>query len=204
VLDPLRKLLVDTPAATSLNLRKKHFATAQPGGRCETCKGRGKIIVSLDFLADVSRKCSHCDGTGFTETVLQCRIFGLNLVEIMDLTVSEAADVFESHKKLGKTFAMLAEVGLGYLKLGQETGTLSGGERQRLHLAKELLKSGKGHNLYLCDEPSAGLHEADISLLASLLQKLVTAGHSVIFTDHHRGLIGMADYVVELSEGSCR
>jgi len=204
VMDPLRKILAETDTAASLNLRKKHFAIAQPGGRCEECKGRGQHTVSLDFLADVSRPCSHCGGTGFSDKVLQCRYFGLNLIEIMKLTVEEAVAKFRNHKKLCRSFSQLAEVGLGYLQLGQETGTLSGGERQRLHLAKELLTSGKGRNLYLCDEPSAGLHEADISLLANLLRKLVHEGHTVIFTDHHRGLIRTADNIVELSEGNCK
>jgi excinuclease ABC subunit A len=204
VMDTLRKMLSETETASGLELRKKHFAAAQPGGRCEKCKGRGKLTVSLDFLADVSRKCSSCNGSGFSDEVLQCRIVGLNLMDLLNLTIDEAAATFSNSKKLGHKFQQLAEVGLGYLKLGQETGTLSGGERQRLYLARELLTGGKGNNLYLCDEPSAGLHEADISLLASLFQKLVGAGHTVIFTEHHKGLIGMADHVVELHEGKCR
>ncbi len=198
IMDTFRKMLAETKTAKSFHFRKKHFATAQPGGRCEECKGHGHFIVSLDFLADVTRTCSHCQGTGFKKEALQCRVNDLNIIEIMELSAEEAATIFKNSKKLVRCFSQLSDVGLGYLKLGQETGTLSGGERQRLHLAKELLAASRGQNLYLCDEPSAGLHEADISMLGTLLRQLVNEGHTVIFTDHHRGLIGLADCIVEM------
>ncbi len=204
IMDSIRKLLVDTDEARAQNFRKKHFATAQPGGRCETCKGRGHLSVSLDFLADVKRNCDHCHGTGFLSEVLSCRIFNSNLPEILNLTVTEAAQVFESKKTIGPKLLQLVDVGLGYLKLGQETGTLSGGERQRLYLAKELLSGSRSNKLYLFDEPSAGLHEADIDLLINLFRKLISAGNTVIFTEHHQGLISIAHKVFELKDGLIR
>jgi excinuclease ABC subunit A len=206
-MDSLRSLLAATETAKLLQLRKKHFATAQPGGRCESCKGQGRQTVSMDFLADVSRVCGACNGTGFLPNVLQCCIHGMNLVELLDQTVEQAGHVFTESKKLNKALTQLQEVGLGYLKLGQATGTLSGGERQRLHLARELLKAGRGTTLYLCDEPSAGLHELDVDLLARLFHKLVDQGHTVIMTEHHQGLIAQAHAVVEMGGvggGLCR
>ncbi len=204
LMNPLRKMLSETKEAQAQNMTPKFFSTAQPGGRCQECKGQRQLTISLDFLSDVKKVCPSCQGKGFHNDVLECRLHGCNLPEILDLTMEEAATIFEQTPKLKKAFSLLSEVGLHYLRLGQETGTLSGGERQRLHLVKELLSGGKGTNLYLCDEPSAGLHEYDIELLHTLLRKLVLAGHTVIFTEHHQGMIARADHIIELKDGLVR
>jgi len=194
----IRALLAGTDAARDTKLSSRHFSTAQKGGRCETCQGSGREMVSLDFMADVHSICPQCQGSGFTEAVLACRWHQRNISEILKMTVLEALHFFESEKKIAQRLQLLSEAGLSYVPIGQSTGTLSGGERQRLHLACRLLPGNGGPDLYLCDEPTAGLHMADISRLVDLLRRLTAAGHTVIFTEHNTQLIAQADLVLEL------
>jgi len=198
----IRSLLADTPTARTIGLKSRHFDSSRRGGRCETCQGTGKLRVALDFLADVHKTCPDCHGLGFTDQVLTCRWQGRNIAEIMDLTAGEAAVFFAAQETLVPRLQLLTEVGLSYLKLGQPTRTLSGGERQRLHLACRLLTGSRGPDLLLCDEPTAGLHMADIACLSDLLSRLADAGHTVVFTEHNAQLIAGADHIVTLGPGA--
>ena len=199
---PLRKLLADTEAAKTSGLAARHFSTAQKGGRCETCQGSGQLEVALDFLADVHAPCPACQGEGFQAAVLSCRWNGKNIAGMLRLTVAEALEFFGTEPRLKARLQLLQEVGLSYLTLGQPTRTLSGGERQRLHLACKLLPGAKGTDLILCDEPTAGLHMADIHQLVELLRRLTSAGHTVVVTEHNAQLIAAADHVISLGPGA--
>ncbi len=198
---PIRALLAGTDAAKSAKLASRHFSSSQKGGRCETCKGSGELQVSLDFMADVHTPCPDCRAMGFTAGVLGCRWQEKNIAEIMKMTVEEALVFFKTEKKIASRLQLLQDVGLSYLGLGQPTRTLSGGERQRLHLACRLFSGAGGRDLYLCDEPTAGLHMADIRQLSSLLHRLTEAGNTVVVTEHNTQLIAEADCVIELGPG---
>lgn len=198
---PIRSLLAGTQKAKELKLASRYFSTAQKAGRCETCQGTGMLQVSLDFMADVHSPCAACQGQGFTSEVLDIRWQGKNIAEIMKMTVEEALSFFQSEKKIFSRLQLLHDVGLSYLGLGQPTGTLSGGERQRLHLASRLFAGPGGPDLYICDEPTAGLHMADIKHLTALLLRLTTAGHTVVVTEHNTQLIAGAHCVIELGPG---
>ncbi len=200
-LDPIRALLADTDAARAAGLAKRHFTPNQRGGRCETCQGQGALRMSLDFLSDIRTVCPECRGRRFQPHVLICTWRGHSIADILDLTAAEALDLFADQPRIARRLAPVVEAGLGYVPLGQTTASLSGGERQRLHLACELLPDRRGRNLYLCDEPSAGLHMADVERLCGVLRTLVKAGHTVIVAEHDRGLIAAADQVVELGPG---
>ena len=197
----MRSLLATTAAAKNSKLASRHFSTAQKAGRCETCQGAGELQVSLDFMADVHTPCPDCRGEGFKAEVLACRWQDRNIAGMMNMTVEEALEFFQSEKKIASRLQLLSEVGLSYLRLGQPTRTLSGGERQRLHLACRLLPGHAGPDLYLCDEPTAGLHMADIRLLTGLLGRLTQKGHTVVVTEHNAQLIAEADCIITLGPG---
>jgi excinuclease ABC subunit A len=199
---PLRTLLAGTEAAKKANLAARHFSTAQRGGRCESCQGSGQLQVELDFLSDVFSPCPDCRGLGFTAQVLSCSWQDRNIAEILRMTIEEALDFYAAETKIAPRLQLLHDVGLSYLTLGQPTRTLSGGERQRLHLACRLLPGAKGPDLLLCDEPTAGLHMADIQHLCGLLRRLAEAGHTVVVTEHNEQLIAEADFVIELGPGA--
>ncbi len=199
---PIRALLAGTDSARAAGFANRHFSTAQKAGRCETCKGSGRLQISLDFLADVHTTCPDCLGQGFSKPILNCRWQGRNIAEILQMTVQEAQSFFESERKIADRLKLLNDVGLAYLTLGQSTRTLSGGERQRLHLACRLLPGSGGPDLILCDEPTADLHMADIRQLSQLLKRLTKAGHTVVVTEHNSQLIAQADHVIELGPGA--
>ncbi len=204
IVAPVRKLLATTREAQQAGFAVRHFGTASKGGRCENCAGSGRIEVALDFLSDVHSACPQCGGEGFRDEVLACRWRGSNIADILRMTIGEALEFFDDQKKITAGLQPLADVGLDYLTLGQPTRTLSGGERQRLNLACRLLpgrRSGGG-DLLLCDEPTAGLHMADIEHLGKLMCRLAAAGHTLIFTEHNAQLIAMADRVIELGPGA--
>ena len=202
VASALRALLAGTDGAQAAGLAARHFSTAQKGGRCEACQGSGQLRVGLDFLSDVFTPCSDCAGQGFTAEALACTWQSRNIAEILRMTVEDSLAFFAAEKKIAPRLQLLHDVGLSYLTLGQPTRTLSGGERQRLHLACRLLPGTKGPDLLLCDEPTAGLHMADIRHLSRLLRRLAEAGHTVVFTEHNAQLIAEADFVLELGPGA--
>lgn len=196
--DGVRDLFARTASARERGLKKGHFSTNSRGGRCETCEGLGRIKVSMDFLPDVWMGCEDCDGRRFTPAVLECALDGRSIHDVLEMSVEEAASFFAGHREILLTLSTLREVGLGYLRLGQSTGTLSGGELSRLRLATVLLAEGGRSNLYLFDEPTTGLHFDDVARLMELFGRLVDAGHTLVVIEHNLDVIRMADWVIDL------
>jgi excinuclease ABC subunit A len=198
VLDHLRAGLARTPEARTAGLRPGHFSTSAPGGRCEACEGLGQVRVSMDFLADVWVRCETCQGARFRPEVLACRLRGRTIVELLDASLAAVRELLADDPAVAAPLVLLGELGLGYLHLGQPVTTLSGGERQRLELGLELLTPGAGGRLILLDEPTRGLHPADVERLLALLDRLVDAGHSLVVVEHDLQLVAAADWVVDL------
>lgn len=196
ILTSLRELYAELPAAKTSGLRPKHFSANHPSGMCQTCRGHGYRLISMLFMPSVSVLCPDCQGQRLKPLSLTVAFKGKNLGEVLKLTIDEAVSFF-SVPKILKRLKILQDVGLGYLELGQEIQTLSGGEAQRIKLARELLSRGK-KTLYLLDEPTNGLHFADIALLLPVLKRLVAQGHTIILIEHNEEVIKQCDWVVEL------
>ncbi len=198
VFDEIRRLFAETPEARLRGWGPGRFSFNVPGGRCEACKGEGVVRVELEFLPDMFVTCSECEGTRFNRETLQVRYKGKNIAEVLDMTVSEAREHFRNIPKIEQMLAVLEQVGLGYIKLGQPATTLSGGEAQRIKLARELVRPATGSTLYVLDEPTTGLHPADIEKLLEVLQRLVDAGNTVIVIEHNLDVIKCADWIIDL------
>lgn len=194
----MRNLFAGLPEAKRRKLTSKHFSFNTPGGRCESCQGLGVLTVNMHFLPDIEVRCPACKGRRFQEEVLVVKYEGYSISDLLDMTVQESLAVFEGNDKMADMIRLLSEVGLGYLHWGQSVRTLSGGEGQRLRLAKELGKKSKKHTLYLLDEPTTGLHPADVRQLTLLLDKLVDAGNSVIVVEHNLELIRESDWIIDI------
>ncbi|HMA55056.1 MAG TPA: AAA family ATPase, partial [Acidobacteriota bacterium] len=177
---------------------KAHFSFLTPEGRCEACGGTGRKVFSLDHLADVSLPCEVCHGARYDRDVLEVRVSGLTIAGVLELTAAEGAAVFSGLPKVAAGLALLAEIGLGYLRLGQPLDTLSGGERQRLKLAAELMDPPPGRGLYLFDEPTTGLHPSDVDRLLRLFGKLLAAGQTIVAVEHDLDLVSRAGHVIDL------
>ncbi len=196
--DEIRKLMAQSWSARSKGLTPSHFSFNVPGGRCESCKGEGRLMIEMHFLADVYVTCDSCNGKRFTDDVLAVTYRGKNINQILDLTVDEAINFFYEHPPIGRKLKILQDVGLGYLRLGQPAPTLSGGEAQRIKIARELGRKGGKDILYILDEPTVGLHAEDVKKLLSVLNKLVYAGNTVLVVEHNLDVIKSADHVVDL------
>ena len=197
--DEVRALLARTPAAKRLGLSPGRFSFNAKGGRCERCEGSGTVTVDMQFLADVTVLCDVCEGRRFRREVLSVRLRGRNVHELLATTVDEARELFDDVPSLVDRLAPLAAAGLGYLTLGQPTATLSGGEAQRLKVASFLRKGGApGPVLFIFDEPTTGLHAADVSVLLRVFRGLLTAGHSIVAVEHNPGFLASADHLIEL------
>jgi len=197
--DHIRELLTTTPDATALGLRPRDFSFNVEGGRCDVCEGTGRQVIDMHFLADVEVICEACDGQRFQPRILGVEWNGLNIGAILDLTISQALDVFASHQKVLNGLRPLADVGLGYLRLGQSTATLSGGEAQRLKLAAHIAgTSGKENALLLFDEPTTGLHPADLDVLLNVFRRMLDRGFSLVVIEHNLQLIRAADHVIDM------
>jgi excinuclease ABC subunit A len=196
--DALRGLYASTDEARARGFKKAHFSYLTPEGRCEECGGTGRKTVSLDHLADVAVPCEVCRGARYDRAVLEVRLDGRSIAEVLDLTAAEGVRVFAGQAKLAPGLALLAEIGLDYLRLGQPLDTLSGGERQRLKLAADLMGPGGGPALYLLDEPTTGLHPSDVDRLLRLFGRLLEAGHTIVCVEHDLDLISRAAHVLEL------
>ncbi|MEM1202694.1 MAG: excinuclease ABC subunit UvrA [Acidobacteriota bacterium] len=200
--DDIRKLFAATPDATRRGIEAGHFSFNLDRGRCEACKGTGTQEVDMQFMAPVTVTCDSCQGRRFKSEVLAVRLRGRDIFETLDLTVTEAVDLFGDQKRLCRKLQSLVDVGLGYLRLGQSTSTLSGGEAQRLKLASFLDRPAKdGCRLFLFDEPTTGLHLADIDLLHRTFERLVERGHGVVVVEHSTDLVAKADWIVDLGPG---
>jgi excinuclease ABC subunit A len=203
--ETVRGLFAATPEAHQRGFKKSHFSFLTPEGRCGECGGTGRRIVSLDFLADVTTPCESCRGARYNPGVLEVLWSGRTIAEILGLTVRESLGPFADQPKLSSPLALLDEIGLGYLQLGQSLDTLSGGELQRLKLAAELMKPASGPTLYLFDEPTAGLHPVDIDRLLRLFGRLLSAGNTIVAVEHNLELISRAGQVIDLGpEGGDR
>jgi len=196
--ETLRKRLAATPQAKALGLSVKHFSTATPGGRCEVCEGRGVVTVAMDLLPDVTVGCEVCLGKRFRPEVLECLLQGWSIADVMEASVAEAARVFSAEARLAKPLEALREVGLAYLRLGQEGGTLSAGERQRLRLAGLLAEPLVGRVAILLDEPTRGMGFEDVARLSAVLHHLASAGHLVVVVTHDLDLIGACAWIIDL------
>ena len=198
--DEIRRIFADAPLARERRYTARTFSFNVAGGRCETCEGAGYLEVEMVFMADVFVPCDDCGGKRFKPAVLDVRVNGKNVYEVLELTIDEAIRFFPREEKLGQALWHLQQVGLGYLRLGQPATTLSGGEAQRLKIARELAFSGKktGKKLYVMDEPTTGLHLEDIRRLAQVFDRLVDAGHTLVLIEHNLDVIKLADWVIDL------
>lgn len=198
VFTDIRDLFAETPEAKARGYKPGRFSFNVKGGRCEACSGDGIVQIEMHFLADVFVPCEVCGGKRYNEETLDIRYKGKNIYEVLEMTVEEALDFFEHIPKIHKKLKTLLDVGLGYMKIGQPATTLSGGEAQRIKLAKELSRSNTGNTLYILDEPTTGLHFADIKRLLSVLARLTDAGNSVVVIEHNLDIIKTADYIIDL------
>ncbi len=194
----IRETFAATEEARRRKLGAGQFSFNIPGGRCERCEGAGVLNVNMHFLPDVQVRCPVCHGRRFKKEILAVKYGGTNVAQVLDMTIDEALQLFAGVPAVASRLSLMCEVGLGYLQLGQPATTLSGGEAQRVKLAKDLARGGSGHTLYLLDEPTTGLHPADVSRLLILLQRLVDGGSSVVVVEHHLELIQCADWVIDL------
>jgi excinuclease ABC subunit A len=200
--DEVRVLWARSPAAREAGLTKGSFSFNAAGGRCETCEGSGVVTIDMQFLADVTVVCDACDGRRFSPEVLNVRVRGRNVHELLGTTIDEALELFADLPAIASRLAPLAEAGLGYLRLGQSTATLSGGEAQRLKVASFLKPgSGAGPTLFIFDEPTTGLHPRDVEVLLAVFRRLLAAGHSVLAVEHNPAFLLATDWLLELGPG---
>jgi len=221
--DDIRRAFAATRRARTLGITAAHFSFNVPGGRCEACQGMGTQTIDMQFLANVTVTCDACGGHRFQKRVLDVADRGRTVLDVLDMTIAEATEFYEDAPPLVAKLRPLAEVGLGYLRLGQSTATLSGGELQRLKLAAYIGRqsalgsrrpelgiphsalrtphSRAPHGLFIFNEPTVGLHMADVQTLMSVLQRLVDDGHSVLIVEHNLDVISQADWVIDLGPG---
>jgi excinuclease ABC subunit A len=195
---PIREIFAAVPEARARGYAAGRFSFNVKGGRCEACQGDGVIKVEMHFLADVYVPCDVCKGKRYNRETLEIRFKGKNIQEILDLTVEDALPFFSAVPTVQPKLQTLLDVGLSYVRLGQSATTLSGGEAQRVKLAKELSKRATGRTLYILDEPTTGLHFADIAQLLVVLQRLRDEGNTVIVIEHNLDVIKTADWIVDL------
>ena len=195
---PIRELFASVPTARMRGYKPGRFSFNVKGGRCEACHGDGYTTIEMQFLPDVTVPCEICLGKRYNREALEIRYKGKTIAEVLDLTVDEAAELYDAHPSIRRKLETLQAVGLGYIKLGQPATTLSGGEAQRVKLSTELSRRSTGRTLYLLDEPTTGLSFPDVAALLSVLQRLVDGGNTVIVIEHHLDVIKNADHVIDL------
>ena len=202
--DAIRELYAEQPLSKQMGYQPYFFSFNRPGGRCEECKGEGTVTIEMQFMADLTLICSECDGKRFKKEILDVTYAGVNIFELLEMSVNQAVDFFTKHSSALQSGSIVAilkvlqRVGLGYIKLGQSTSTLSGGENQRLKLAYYLSKTRSEPTLFFFDEPTTGLHFHDISRLMECFDALVEAGHTVVIIEHNMEVIKCADWIIDL------
>ncbi|NDJ54575.1 MAG: excinuclease ABC subunit UvrA [Chloroflexi bacterium] len=196
--DPIRALFAELPDSKVRGYKPGRFSFNVKGGRCENCQGQGVIQVEMQFLPDIYVTCDVCGGKRYNRETLQVKFKGMSIADVLELTVSEALSQFEAFPAIYSKLETLNAVGLGYVRLGQPATTLSGGEAQRIKLSRELAKRSTGQTLYVLDEPSVGLHAADVSKLIDVLQALVDQGNTVLVIEHHLDIIKVADHLIDI------
>jgi len=205
VWDEVRKLFADLPESKMRGYKAGRFSFNVHGGRCEACNGHGQLKIEMQFLPDVYVPCDVCHGARFNRETLQVKYKGKSIADILNMTVETAMDFFKNIPRIVRRLQTLSDVGLGYIRVGQSATTLSGGEAQRIKLSKELSKRATGKTLYVLDEPSVGLHAADVHKLVEVLQRLVDQGNSVLIIEHNLDIVKTADYLIDLGpEGGDR
>ncbi len=200
--DHVRKRFAATPLARERRYKPGRFSFNVKGGRCEHCQGEGWVTVELLFLPSVYAPCPVCHGARYNAETLEVEYRERTIAEVLGMTVDEAWEFFKDETAVFRSLDTLREVGLGYLRLGQPATELSGGEAQRVKLASELQRSGRGRTLYILDEPTTGLHPADVERLVGHLARLVEAGHTVIAVEHDMQLVGRSDWVIDIGPGA--
>lgn len=198
VFNDIRKIFSELPEAKIRGYKPGRFSFNVKGGRCEVCEGAGKRVIEMNFLPDVEVDCETCNGRRFNRETLEVLYKGKSISDVLDMTVSEAADFFEHIPSIFRKVRTLNDVGLGYITLGQQATTLSGGEAQRVKLAEELSKKDTGKTIYILDEPTTGLHFQDIQHLLNVLNKLVEKGNTVVVIEHNMDIIKVADYIIDM------
>jgi excinuclease ABC subunit A len=194
----IRELFAASPDAKVRGYGPGRFSFNVKGGRCEVCEGEGQIKIEMQFLPDVFVTCESCEGKRYNREALEIHFKDKNISEVLDMTVEEAFKFFENIPQIKNKLQVLNEVGLGYIRLGQSATTLSGGEAQRIKLSSELSKRPTGHTLYILDEPTTGLHFADIDRLLKILRRLVDVGNTVLIIEHNLDVIKNADWILDL------
>jgi excinuclease ABC subunit A len=200
--DGIRKIFAALPLSRARGFTPGTFSFNTPGGRCESCGGEGRVKVEMYFLADLWLDCEECAGARYHPDVLEVKFKGMNIKDVLDLTVDEAITAFSDYPEVGRRLWLLQRVGLGYIGLGQPAPTLSGGEAQRVKIARELARGRGDHILYILAEPTIGLHFADIARLVSVLRELVDRGNTVLMVEHNLDVIALSDWVIDLGPGA--
>lgn len=198
VFNDIRELFASTADAKMRGFSSGRFSFNIKGGRCEACQGDGIIKIEMHFLPDIYVPCEVCKGRRYNRETLEVKYKGKSIYDVLEMTVEEALSFFSSVPKIARKLQTLYDVGLGYIKVGQPATTLSGGEAQRVKLASELSRRATGKTVYILDEPTTGLHTADVQQLIEVLQKLVDSGNTVIVIEHNLDVIKTADYIVDL------
>ncbi len=198
VLTPIRELFANLPESKVRGYRPGRFSFNVKGGRCEACQGEGEIKIEMHFLPDIYVKCDVCKGRRYNRETLQIKYKGKTIADVLEMTVEEALEFFQNVPTIRRKLQTLYDVGLGYIRLGQPAPTLSGGEAQRVKLARELSRVATGNTLYILDEPSVGLHAADVAKLIDVLDRLVSKGNTVVVIEHNLDIIKVADYIIDL------
>jgi excinuclease ABC subunit A len=196
--DQIRSLFAELPESKIRGYKMGRFSFNVRGGRCEACQGQGQLRIEMQFLPDVYVPCDVCHGSRYNRETLQVRFKEFNIADVLDMTVDTAVEVFSAFPKMTRKLKTLQDVGLGYIRIGQPAPTLSGGEAQRVKLSRELSKRSTGSTLYVLDEPSVGLHAADVHKLIEVLHRLVDNGNSVVIIEHNLDIIKVADHIIDL------
>jgi len=201
--DEIRKLFADQQLSKQMNYSASHFSFNTEGGRCEECQGEGTVTVEMQFMADLVLECEHCHGKRFKQDVLDVQYRGVNIFDVLQMTVNQAIEFFSestgnTEKKIVKRMKPLQDVGVGYVKLGQSSSTLSGGESQRVKLASFLANEKPEPTIFVFDEPTTGLHFHDIKTLIKAFDALITKGHTVIIIEHNIEIIKCADHIIDI------